>query len=144
MAVLGLILIGLSGIAMAAFLMTVKSALTFYILFDLFIIAFGCYLIIEAWFRKIRIDNKGVVYTHLNKKIQIKWEDIEHVDIRGLNLGRGRIDALCFFTKSSDYTDINPKNIGTDFIMMLNINKNVIEEIKRYWNGEIGGLEYFN
>ncbi|MDQ2087961.1 PH domain-containing protein [Herbivorax sp. ANBcel31] len=103
----------------------------------------GCYLLIEAWGKRVRIDTKGVQYKGFYKKYRIEWKDIKNISIRGF-VCRTRVDAICFFTEQSLYSDISPKNIGNDFVMMLNVNKRAIQQISSYWDGEIGGLEYFN
>jgi hypothetical protein len=142
-AIVGHTVFGLSGIIMAAFFMNVGSS-KFDSIFSLFFLLIGSYLIIEAYSKRILIDSEGIKYLSLTRKYFMEWGKVERIDIRGLFSYRARIDAICFFTRNADYSDINIKNIGPDFIMMLNIKRKVIDEVKKYWNEEVGGLEIFN
>lgn len=131
---IGLTFISLSGV----FLSLLCFINNGYLVFGIVNLALSCFIIIYPYREWIYIGDKGVMYTSINKKYKIDWIDIKHIDVRGMNLGRGRIDVLCF---SKEYIiDITPKNMNNDFILMLNINRKAIKVIKRYWNGNIGGL----
>lgn len=117
---------------------------------SIFFILIQLFFFFSVLYKIIEINSTGVKYISLKKKCVIRWSDIKNIGITNCVITRQPMLALYFTTKpldlyNSSYFEnlkIHPDHISNDFIMMLNVNRNVIKEVNKHWNGKIVGLYY--
>lgn len=128
--------VGLAGILMSGFIIFKGQ----FSVLDGLIIILGIYSLAEAFLKKVSVNSEGVLYSFLNKKYALKWNEIKYVGVVDFGSGKKPDKALYFSSKPVDASAINPKAIGNGFIMTLNIEEGIVDEIKKYWKGTINDL----
>ncbi|EEG76136.1 hypothetical protein [Dethiobacter alkaliphilus] len=85
----------------------------------------------------IEIDESGVKYVTLFKRYEMSWDDVVTVGISDIFKGRpGWSPCIYFTTDTAPVKYVMLDMIGKEFIM-LGYRRSAIEEIRKYWQGDI-------
>ena len=114
----------------------------FYLLFFIALVLSTAYLNLDFFTTRVTISEEGVQYHSLTKKFELKWKDINYVELRKVPIFRKSKDFLVFSTERFNTRDLRDLISPNEFITMENKSKGVLLEVKKYYKGVITGAEH--
>lgn len=110
-------------------------------LFNLFGIGYVAYMhLYKVFDRIIEINEEGIQFIAINKKAIMKWHEVKEIYVHSSTFYFAFARVICFNGKDwiprKQWT-INDKWITSEFT------DEMLDEIKKYWYGEIGNVKYY-
>jgi hypothetical protein len=96
---------------------------------------------VHCFTKTIEIDRNGVNYKTFLKCFEMTWDEIKIIGIGYVPIkAPGRKPWLYFAADGISMPMLNAKMINSKFFM-VSYRKEIEEEIRKYWSGDIDGLD---